>query len=289
MQLPEPQAEPLEPTAEPQGEPEPQEEYVPLRFRGEEKAVPKRLIDELAQSLGSDAATGAMRIQQSWDASRVYEETKQKEREWQRYLREQEREHEERLQQLESQWQAKLSQYQQGPQKPDPDDPIELLKLSLSEQRRVMERIASIETRQDEERKHFAAMIEEQRQVEDGQRISGAYDGAKKEWAEKHPGVRLPSEEEIEGYLLDTGLAHNRRVPWERAFRIALRDLTYDQLPEISSAAALNRLRNPQAKIVTPGSSGPKAPAQPKPSDAESLVGEMSISDMREFAPPERR
>lgn len=259
---------------------EPQEEYVPLRFRGEERQVRKALIDELAQTLGGSEIAAANRVQQMWEADRVFQESKRKEQEWQRHLRDLEEQTTQRQQQIEQEWQKRLAQAQGGLSKPDPDDPVELLKLSVSEQRKLAEKIAAIEQRQEEERQHFAAMIEEQRQVEDSQRISAAYEGAKKEFTEKYKKIELPSEAEIEDYLLETGLANNRRVPWERAFRIALRDLTYDQIPQLSSADTLDRLRNPQAKIVTPGSSGPAVKPVEKKTDLEAMIGDMKMGEV---------
>ena len=79
-------------------------------------------------------------------------------------------------------------------------------------------------------------------------------------------------------------MAQNRRLSWEKAFEKAYRNLAWDSAQSVAGQAAVERLRDPKAQIVTPGSRS-TAPAPPASTDP--LAG-IRMSDLRDILPEHR-
>ena len=245
---------PAAPEAPPAAPPEPEtEEVIPLRLRGQEHLVPKRLFDELNEHLGGDAYTTKMRLQRMWDADQVYNETRQRQQEWEQ----KEAAYNARMQALESERQARL-QGHAAPQQPTEEDPMALL-------RAIREEVASTKQAWQEEREAMKAALEEQYMTDQAAQAHHAYEQLVEQIKSDKRKLPVIPEEALVEEAINSGLAANKRLPWNEVLQRSYRNLAWEFLPQAVEKSTLEKLRDPRATVTVPGGrSAPPPPASPQ-------------------------
>lgn len=256
-----------------QAEPAPEtEEVITLRFKGEEKHVPKHLISELAERIGADEYTTIMRVQKMWDADRVYRDTEREREEWGR----KEAEYNARMQALEAERQRQYGQ----PQRQQPvadDDPIAIL-------RNLQQRFDTVQQAWESEREQYKAALAEQFQADQAAQVQAAYDQLVEKVKSDPRKLPVIPFEDLEREAVESGLASNRRLSWGQVLERSYRNLAWDYVPRAVEKSTLDKLRDPKASITVPG--GRSAPPAPPPS-ANPLEG-MKWGDVIDSIPRAR-
>jgi len=270
-----------EPPQEPQAQEPPSQEQPPLETPVQEeelitignREVPASIARQFAEALGEDPENFANR------ASLMYRYNSDMSRQGREnaLLRQQ-------LAQLQAAQQqaAQVRPMAQPPtpqQQYDPNsDPVNYL-------------ASRFETRQEALERKFDAYINAQQQIAHQQEVAReaqALENSYKSWAQakKAQGYKnVPSLEEMDQLAADLELGATN-LPYDKAFEVAWNIYFGDQVVQTAQKAAVDKLRDPKAKIVVPGATAPK-PAQ-APSEADQLKG-LKWGDALDFLPESRR
>jgi hypothetical protein len=283
----------LEPQVEQVVEPQPQEDSISVRYRGEERALPAAGVDTLAQALGTTREGAVNWIQRNMDANRAWNEAEK---------------HRQHAEELDSRWQDHLAtqggqyqrqftqpqptpppQYQQPTYTPPPqaeEDPIQMLRAIRSENQRILQANEAMTKAWEAERDRMKAEYETRQTHEELARVNSAADDYIKQHNDGGK-IRI-SKDDLLSEVQISGL-HMSRLPWERIFDKAWRVLTYDDAGQTAQQNLMQRLRAPDAKVIIPGAPASQPAPVEKRSDAERLLAGMSTRDAIELMPEVRR
>lgn len=148
------------------------------------------------------------------------------------------------------------------------------------------------ETRQEALERKFDAFIQAQQEsvrMQQAEREEETYKAAYKTWSTKKKGEgykNVPSFEEIDQLAADLELGMTR-IPYETAFEVAWNVYFGDQVASTAQKTAVDKLRDPKAKIVVPGAQPAPRP-QAAPNAADQLAG-LTWGQAQEFIPETRR
>ena len=267
-------------------EPEPVE-TVTWKVRGEERQIPVDRLDALAESMGTSRETALMYLQTGKDAGSHYQELKQRERE----LMRREYEIEQRLQQQpppqppqpQRYGQPTHQQFQQGGL---PEDPLDLLRWQAEKMAQLEARLEQGFRATEEQQKLFAETVEAERRRVDSEAIDTAFKRLVE--SKKQAGLPVPDWDTIEQEMLESGLAQNKRLPWDKAFERAYKNVYFEDASRMAERRATDRLRDPKATITVSGGSGGSAkPAAPP--NAADMLGSTTWGQIIEGIPESRR
>jgi hypothetical protein len=281
---------PVEEAPQPEvvAQPEPVE-TVTWKVRGEERQIPVDRLDSLAESMGTSRETALMYLQTGKDAGSHYQELKLRERE---------------LAQREAELDQRANQYQPTPQRQPygqpthqqyqpqqqsnglPDDPLDLLRWQAQQIQALQERMEHGFRATEEQQKMFAETVQQERNRIESTQIESAFKHLVD--TKKQAGMPVPDYETIEREMLESGMAQNRSLPWDKAFERAYRNVYFDDASRMAERKATDRLRDPKATITVAGGSGGAAkPAAPP--TAEQSLGSMTWGQAIEGIPESRR
>ena len=275
-----------QPQPEPTPEPEPVE-TVTWKVRGEERQIPVDRLDSLAEAMGTTRETALMYLQTGKDAGGVYRELRERERE----LAQREAEIAQRAAQFQQPSQPQRPAYgqpthQQVQQNGLPDDPLDLLRWQAEQIRILQERMEQGFRATEEQQKLFAETVEAERRRVDSEQIDSAFKRLVEQ--KKQAGLPVPDWDVLEQELLDSGLAQNKRLPWDKAFERAYRNVYFDDVQRTAERKATDRLRDPKATITVTGGSGGAAKPAAAPNAADQLGG-LTWGQGLDFIPESRR
>lgn len=269
-----------QPPQEPQAEQPPSQEQPPSEAPAQEeellniagRQVPASIARQFAEALGEDPENftnrAALMYRYQSDMSRQGRENA--------LLRQQ-------LAQMQAQQVRPMAQPQGPPQqRPQIDpatDPVEYL-------------AHRFETRQEALERKFDAYMQAQQEavrMQETQREAQVLEQSYNSWAErkKAQGYKnVPSLEEMDQLAADLELGATS-LPYDKAFEVAWNVFYGDQVAQQSQRAAVDKLRDPKAKIVVPGSaSAPKPAAQ---SSAADQLGGLTWGQVIDQIPESRR
>jgi len=260
---------------QPQPEPEQIEtpvETVTFKVRGEERQIPVDRLDALSETMGVSRDATLMWLQTGKDAGDVYRDLRQREREQERQQR--------------SGYQQPQSQPQYGQQQNGlPDDPVELLRLMAQRQQQLEEMVQrSYQTFEEQQRAY-----QQEKQQELLQREQEAISSAFKRLVEtkKAAGLPVPDFDTIEREVIDSGMARKGGPAWEQAFERAYRNLYFEDYGRAAERRAIEKLRDPNAKITIAGGGSTAPKPQPANTAADKLAG-LTWTEGIQFLPEAR-
>lgn len=257
-----------QPQAEQQVEQAP-EELVPFKWGNRQHEVPKSLLEQLSQYVEDDPEE----IRNSWQRGKDYSRAIYEARREAAALRAQ-------LAERQGYNPTPQPQAQQQPGKPqfDPDDPISQVRFLAQ----------SVPQQMQEMREQFNSWIQAQQQAQqaqamerESQLLKQTYDT----WSERKRAQgfkNVPSIEEMDQLAASLGLG-STDISYDKAFEVTWLHYYGDQVAQHQQKAAVDKLRDPKARIVVPGATG-QAP-KPKAESAESQLSGMTVAQMREFYP----
>lgn len=277
IQLPEGVQQETQPEAPPQPETEPYR----FKYRGEERELPKDIVESFAGVLNTTPQGVVNLLQRSREADRIYAEKARLQEERDAYLQELEA-----LRQQRMGYQPPQPQYAPPPQpqyqQPDGQvDPIAMLQQINRELREWKETA-------HREREELVQRLSQQTEIERAQRIEGM---AENFLEERNKGRKSPIN--MDEFLAEVEISGGA-APWlplERAFDRAWRIMTYDEAAPQAQSDLLKELRKPTAKVVIPGAGTAGGPATQPQSTLEKLEGQLGDMKWGEIVPhiPERR
>lgn len=255
---------------------EPAEEYVPFKYRGEDRQIAASTLDKLADEVGVNRDVALLWLQGGKDFGQHMAEVKQRERELAR--------REAELVSYEERMQTQLRQQPQPqPQQavPAEDDPIALIRAIYSAQQMMAKEI-------QQEREQFKTVLQQERMEQEQRVFKEAYS----QWADskKSSGFKnVPTQEELIQEAYDMGMGYARHLTPNQVYEKAFRSLRFEDAGAAAQQQTLEKLRNPKAQVVVPSGGGAAQQKQPaaQPGTLESL-GEMKWGEMIQNL-PERR
>ena len=258
-------------------------ETVTFKVRGEERQIPADRLDSLAESIGVSRDAALMWLQTGKDAGSHYNELRQRERE----LATREAEYQHRASQPPPQPQAPQygQPYQTQQQNGFPDDPIDLLRWQAQQIQMLQERMEHGFRATEEQQKMFAETVQQERNRIESTQIESAFKHLVD--TKKQAGMPVPDYETIEREMLESGMAQNRSLPWDKAFERAYRNVYFDDASRMAERKATDRLRDPKATITVAGGSGGAA-KPPAPPNAADQLGGMTWGQGLDFIPDKR-
>lgn len=265
--------------AQPEVPPQPETEPYRFKYRGEERELPKDIVESFAGVLNTTPQGVVNLLQRSREADRIYAEKARLQEERDAYLQELEA-----LRQQRMGYQPPQPQYAPPPQYQQPDgqvDPIAMLQQINRELREWKETSAK-------EREELVQRLNAQTEIERAQRIEGM---AEQFLDERNKGRKSPIG--VDDFLAEVEISGGA-APWlplERAFDRAWRIMTYDEAGPQAEKRVLEELRKPTAKVVIPGAGQSSGSASPQQSSLEKLEAQLGDMKWGEVVPhiPERR
>lgn len=264
-QTPLPEGPQQEPQPVPVPEPQPQPSPYRLRYRGEEREVPREPIDALAPALGTTPEGIINYLQRAREADRISRRNSQLEAELDELRQSRAAQYQERMGGGQAPPPSAAPPYQPPyapPQQYAQDDPVALLQALRAEQGQLIR-----EQREfiDASRRDQAAREEATQQFQQTQQAMQIAAQAERFLAEANKGRKEAIE--LDDFMGEVELSggSNRYVPLEQAFQRALTWMTRDELVSHTQSELMSQLRNPQAKVVIP--SAPSAAPAAKPAN----------------------
>ena len=262
-------------------------ETVTFKVRGEERQIPADRLDSLAEAMGVSRDATLMWLQTGKDAGSHYQELRAQARE----LAQKEAELNnlyQRIEQERQQRQGFSTPAPISPMQPNglPDDPVELLRWQANFMRQFHEDINKRFAGFDEWRQSF----QQERLQEQQRRESAAIESSFQRLLDEKKKSNLPAPEWeiIERELMETGMAANRNITWEKAMERAYRNVYFDDYGRIAERRAMEKLRDPKATVTIAGG-GSAAPRPPQTPTAEQQLSGLTVGEASQFLPDARR
>ena len=292
-QGPQPPQEPLQepqPVVEPPPPP-PAEPYT-LKYRGEERQVPREIVDSFAPYLGTKPEGVVNMLQRAQEANRIWNENLRLQQERDALMQELEASRQNRMggfqppqpapqQQPQFQYPMPQPQYQQAQ-----DDPIALIQGLARMQQMTHGEIQELKTTLRQEQETMRQQAEEMANAQLAQEIESTADRFLSEH-NKNRRDPISKEEFLQEVALSGG--SNRYVPIERAMDRAWRVITYDERGTDAQQELKTRLRAPNAQVVIPAPTAAPAPAVDKRTELEKQLAGLTVGQAIDYLPDARR
>ena len=284
-----PPQEPQEP--QPAPEPQPPSDPYKIKYRGEEREVPRELVDNFAPYLGTNPTGVINLLQRGREADRIWNENT-------RLQQEIEALRQERMGGFQApapapyqqpQYQPPQPQYAPPPyglQQPAQDDPIALINSLAQMQRMTHQEIQELRTTLKNEQESMRQQAQEQRENQQAREIDSMAEHFLLEH-NKNRREQITKEEFLQEVSLSGG--SNSYVPLDRAFDRAWRQITWDERGEAAQRDLMEKLRDPKAQVVVPGAPSSQTPAIDKRSEAEKALAGLTWGQAIEYIPEARR
>ena len=265
-----------------------------IKYRGEEREVPRDLVDNFAPYLGTNPTGVVNLLQRAQEANRIWNENVRLQQERDSLMQELEAARQARMggfqpPQAQPTYAPPTPQYATPPyglQQPAQDDPMAILMAQQQMLRQMQQDFQGLRSTLSAEQERLKEQAQEQaldqqtREIDAmAERFLGEHNKGRKE--------QITKDEFIQEVMLSGG--SNRYVPLERAFDRAWRIITYDERGETAQRQMMDKLRDPRAQVIVPGASPAQPPTADKRSDAEKALAGMTWGQGIEFIPEARR